>query len=441
MTATETLAKLPTTRTSGQPDSVRTQAVFGCAPCAIALPLNRKTTENALKTIPLDGLEPRQDFMPVKGLEAYLKRPRQDPADVAHVIMRDGRERWIVQEGHTRLGAAKLRGDESYRVRVWEFVQTETGDFEPVLRGYHRIKSGYRKKLISMMDDDIINLPDISDVSFPTLIGNNKGPRKKRKPVKYKGVKLSRLPMKFEAQVLSLTEIPPRLDLAVEHLQDLDRLPMTTLSDIAHFGAVQCLLELVRQGAPIEILASVPVCDVYPRATALLAERERHLSLARDEYIAKLKSRKISDHRRQTLVHELSDRRMPAVIKRTAKHAVNACFAMGRAAVIAKYRRRRVDLAYHDWETGEFVSKAEAIAQGHITIDAVIQTAVMDTNTCEECEDVDGEVMEFGDERQEELHPPYVKCLGGDQCRCVQIAILGDGTHIDVDEIDEDTIE
>ena len=64
----------------------------------------------------------------------------------------------------------------------------------------------------------------------------------------------------------------------------------------------------------------------------------------------------------------------------------------------------------------------------------------MDTNTCEECEDVDGEVMELGDERQEELHPPYILCLGGDRCRCIQIALLADGTEINVDEIDEDTL-
>jgi len=226
-------------------------------------------------------------------------------------------------------------------------------------------------------------------------------------------------------------------------LQDPNRSIVTTLGDIAHFGSMQCLLELVRQGAPRSILATPPLCEhaVYELAVTVQYERQRAMALVRDDFIAKLQTRRVSDQRRQTLVHELSDRRAPGIIKRTAKHAVNAAFALGRAAVIAQYRRPRVDLAYHDFETGKFVSKAEAIAQGDLTIDAVIQTAVMDTNTCAECEDVDGEVMEYGDERQQELHPPYVKCLGGDFCRCIQIAILGDGTHIDVDEIDEDTID
>ena len=65
----------------------------------------------------------------------------------------------------------------------------------------------------------------------------------------------------------------------------------------------------------------------------------------------------------------------------------------------------------------------------------------MDAATCDECAEVDGEEMELGDDRQLELHPPYVKCLGEDNCRCVQIAILENGQEINVDEIDEDTIE
>ena len=65
----------------------------------------------------------------------------------------------------------------------------------------------------------------------------------------------------------------------------------------------------------------------------------------------------------------------------------------------------------------------------------------MDTSTCEECEDVDGEVMELGDDRRPELHPPYVKCLGGDRCRCLQIAILSDGSEINVDDVPEEAYD
>ena len=94
-------------------------------------------------------------------------------------------------------------------------------------------------------DLSVINLPNISDVSFPSLIGATAPAtptkRKKRKPVKYKGVTLSRRPMAFEAKVLSLSEIPPRLDTATAVLETPDTPLFFTLSDVARFGAEQVL--------------------------------------------------------------------------------------------------------------------------------------------------------------------------------------------------------
>ena len=101
---------------------------------------------------------------------------------------------------------------------------------------------------------------------------------------------------------------------------------------------------------------------------------------------------------------------------------------------------RTIDLAYHDDE-GKFQSKFGALADGTIWVDKVIHTAVMDTNTCDECAEVDGEEMELGDDRQLELHPPYVKCLGGDRCRCVQIALLSDGSEVEIDEVPDEAYD
>lgn len=108
----------------------------------------------------------------------------------------------------------------------------------------------------------------------------------------------------------------------------------------------------------------------------------------------------------------------------------------------ARRPRNVVSLAnkQHD-EEGKFESIIDAVNAGEIAVDVVVMTAIMDTATCEECEEVDGEEMELGDARQKELHPPYVKCLGWDRCRCIQIAILENGMEIEVDEIDEDAIE
>lgn len=294
-----------------------------------------------------------------------------------------------------------------------------------------------------LSDADVYNMPDVADVSFPSMIGAipAKPARRRRKPVKYKGVQLSRAPMKFEAKILSLSEIPPRLDAATNELTSpMSSVPIV-LRDIAHYGALQVLHELVRQGAPESILSMRPSLDddVHALSVNVYARRAYDLQASESEFAARLGKRRISDKRRKTLMHELMNQRVPGIYKRHAKSAVNQAFSLGRNATIAMFIRPRLDLAYQG-EDGKFISKADAINEGLITVDAVVQTAVMDTNTCEECEDVDGEVMELGDDRQLELHPPYIKCLGGDRCRCVQIALLSDGSEIDVDEIDEDTL-
>lgn len=146
------LQRMPTVAAKDHPAAVRSIAVFGKAPTGIALPLNRKTTKQEIRPIPLVNLEPRQELIPKGGLEKYIVRPRRDPADVAHVVMRDGSHRWLIQEGHTRLGAAYLRGDEDMAVRVWEFVQNDSGGFDPVVRGRHRIGQRFRDKLVALAE-------------------------------------------------------------------------------------------------------------------------------------------------------------------------------------------------------------------------------------------------------------------------------------------------
>jgi hypothetical protein len=293
----------------------------------------------------------------------------------------------------------------------------------------------------------IINLPDISDVSFPSMVGAipSKPPKRKRTRTLYKGVSLSRRPMKFEAKVLSLTEIPRRLDACRDTLaiSDDDTCWRETMHTLAAYGASEVLMELVRQGAPARLgVREVPV-DVEAICAAVLADRARALTSLREDYEARLRRRRIRADRREALTQSFTDVRRPSLLKRFANRATNEAFALGRTTAMHLLQRQRIpvefELAYHG-EDGKFISKAEAVAGGEAIVDAVIQTAVMDTGTCDECAEVDGESMELGSDRQEELRPPYVKCRGGDACRCIQIALLSDGSEIDVDEIDEDTL-
>lgn len=300
---------------------------------------------------------------------------------------------------------------------------------------------------------DAVNLPDISDVSFPTMIGAipSKPPQKKRKkkgPVNYHGVRLSRWPMKFEAQILSLTEIPVRLDMAVTTLRERpsdDQMLLAVMQEMADYGATEVLHELVRQGAPTYILERPPVPDVTDCAQALLRDRSADLSRAEAEVEHRVSRRHLRADRHKAIVLHLFDLRARGIMRRYTNRAVNESFLLGRSVTIAAARAQRgnvVSLAKHGYrdEEGKFTSIIDAVNAGEIAVDAVIQTAVMDTSTCDPCAEVDGEQMELGDARQQELHPPYVNCLGGDACRCVQIAMLENGMEINVDEIDEDAI-
>lgn len=293
--------------------------------------------------------------------------------------------------------------------------------------------------------DDPVNLPDIRDVSFPTMIGAiDPAKRKKtrRRPVTYRGVRLSRQPTPFEIRTLSLTEIPPRLDAAVEALRS--GTPLTTVvQSIADFGSQEVCRELVRQGVDARILNAPPVVDITECVVRLEHDRAEEDAAARLAVERRLNRTRLRADARARVQAYLLDRRAPTVTKWQAVRAVNQAFALGRRTAIAAFQRPdAVSLAkgpYRD-ENGKFISKIEAVNSGIVAVDAVVQTAIMDTNTCDECAAVDGEVMELGDDRQQELHPPYIKCLGDDRCRCVQIAVLEDGSEVNVDEIDEDTL-
>jgi len=521
MAALELLSTLATVKDGVGPTSVKSSNVFRRPAVQLRVPLNRKTTVNVRQDIPLDRLEPTQEKIPAVGLQVYIVRPRRDPPDVLHVVMRDGRDRLVVQEGHTRLGAAVLRGETTMNARVWEFVQDAAGDFVPVPRGLQKRgldkashALSYRERLTllaaqsEVADSDVINLPkagwsapaatdydeclaqnsdkadpgaycrtlgilppdeddeeeaedegdapetvnmpDIADVSFPSMIGampssapagSTVTKRKRKRPVVYKGVRLSRWPMKFEAEVMSLSEIPPRLDMAVETVLADGQSLHATMQDIANFGSREVVRELVRQGAPDTLLSAVPPVDATDCWSALTRDRDSDLAAARADTAHRVGRRRLSQQRRDQLTDQLFELRVPGITKRYAKRAVNDAFALGRSTAITFFRRKHeaVNLAYRD-ENGRFISEIEAVNSGIIAIDFVVQTAIMDTHTCDECSEVDGETMDLGDARQEELHPPYVKCLGGDQCRCVQIAVLENGKEINVDEIDEDTI-
>lgn len=290
-----------------------------------------------------------------------------------------------------------------------------------------------------------INLPDISDVSFPKMIGAIdpvQPKRKRRKPVLYQGVKLSRKPTHIEAEVLSLTEIPPRLDAAVAGLILGSATLAATVQDIADYGSREVCRELVRQGADEAILNAPPPVDATACIVRLEQDRAEEHAAALAAVERRLARSRMTGERRERVVEHLLARRAPGAARWHASRAVNEAFSLGRRTAIAAFRRRHdpISLTYKD-DAGKFISDVEAINQGIAVVDAVIMTAVMDTNTCDECAEVDGETMELDDDRVEELRPPYVKCEGGDRCRCVMYVLLDSGKEINIDEIDDEALQ
>lgn len=309
--------------------------------------------------------------------------------------------------------------------------------------------------------DHTVNMPDISDVSFPSMVGaipSKPAKRKKTKKVRYLGVTLGRRPTAFEAFVLSLTSIPRRYDAellrVVEELAELRRDHLTKLlsagiesrpklaaavrsrtADVlsaaqdrmARYGVVELRNECRRQGLQ---LADVPehdrafdrVVDRVPvlRESVRLITEMLHSDWASSLDRIALKVLRTKQSRARIV--ELAEGKILQGLKNATRHLLHESFGVPRqaymeaiAAASSLNGLRRVDLKRVDDDDAERL------------VDYVIQSAVMDSFTCEPCADADGLTFEYGDEDMEEYAPPYVRCLGGDNCRCVQIYVLKTG--------------
>ena len=267
-----------------------------------------------------------------------------------------------------------------------------------------------------------------------------------------------RPPTAFERTVLSLHEIPNRLDMEEEQLArkiagvrleqlnylaqlaaqkdsrtstaahtdlrpDTIKLPARLASAIESiirqhqdsmlkYGAQQVRLELVRQGAPVQLddLDNLDVMMLLDRGATSnrLTARSHLVSSAKaatkrlnDQWIQKVMDLAIR-LRRTGLTGTKLEREIVSVLSQeaavnilsTAQEEIREAFGVGRGV--------------------------EASAHADI-IEKVVQSSVLDRNTCGPCESVDSEEMEMGSPRQVQLNPPYVLCKGREKCRCVQL--------------------
>jgi hypothetical protein len=282
-------------------------------------------------------------------------------------------------------------------------------------------------------------MPIVADVSAPGLnvaIVKRKRPSYGWQPVPGgdRTVKLGRKPTPLEEKLLSLADIPPRLDAEVQHLADglallrrdaFDGHPpdshemvaatlsaiRATQQSVASYGAFEHRQEWSRQGVLLahDVPGPDPVRDVHMRETALMrAERLCH------EWTAALRElrhayRRFKPGHTPSQFEAYADKWVSYGLPSTAKQVVNGAFAFGRQAE----NHRLVSLKAVDAET-------------------YVYTAVLDANTCSTCEEKDGTEFSPDDPDAEDLRVPSPECEGGpDRCRCMWVAVDSEPGWVD----------
>lgn len=275
-----------------------------------------------------------------------------------------------------------------------------------------------------------------------------------REPVVYMDREYWREPSELERRIVSLAEIPDTIDTAstrlFEALRNIrvrqleaaatwleshddfenmraDQVPMPEAAEIereiramqdalATFGQQQVRLELIRQGAPLQLadtfadeggaltLDSGAARNRRTLRGALVTAARATSEWMIGDWRADIIDGAVRLRRTGLTGTELSERLISNMrpeadkgIMREVKAKANEAYALGRAR--------------------------EAEARSDI-IDRVVQSALLDGNTCRPCAAVDGREFDYGSREQREHAPPYVRCAGKESCRCAQLYLF-----------------
>jgi hypothetical protein len=108
-------------------DSVRSEDLFQ-KPVVYAMVGIKKSQKGREEQVNIRDLIPAQDYVSVAGLEAYKTNPRKDPPVAIRLNPKSGLpSRTVIQEGHTRLGAALLRGESTARIKIHDLFEDDRG--------------------------------------------------------------------------------------------------------------------------------------------------------------------------------------------------------------------------------------------------------------------------------------------------------------------------
>lgn len=270
--------------------------------------------------------------------------------------------------------------------------------------------------------------------------------------VTWHGLTLAREPTAFEEAVLDLAGINERFEQELTRLvnellearrqttrkfagvHDLSAVSMPPTGEIIRqaqlrmvaFGAQAVRSECERQGVQITMQLDAQELSVTAPQVSSLATQRQHVAMqldaahqagleaARDRLVRAKRKADPDDLLRQAAKRE------DWGLKTAARGVLNRAFVMGRHAEMQALKIRRT-LA-----PGEIrLADGEDVDDVADLVDYVVQSAILDKGTCGPCEGADGMVFEFGSAEQQEYEPPYYDCDGTDNCRCIQIAVVG----------------
>jgi hypothetical protein len=300
-------------------------------------------------------------------------------------------------------------------------------------------------------DPRAIHCPTIGEVSYPSVL---KGVSIQYQPGKKKR---GRKPKRFEAQLMSLREIPIRLDSTAERLREglatvIDNpdaahaMLAEAMGSMARYGCDEVRREFERQRVQVAGTRTL-LPDIGTLVTDVATSLQDDLRKAYTDVQKRLDRKRIaSASKRAQWTVDLLEPSIAPILTRTSNRAINVAYGHGRqielrAILLRDDVAQQIHLANpHRDERGRFTTKRGEAYPVDLSQITVIQTAVQDRSLCDECLAVDGETFEYGSERMDELMPPYAKCLGGDNCRCSQLAIVG-GDQIDVADVSDQELE
>jgi hypothetical protein len=272
-----------------------------------------------------------------------------------------------------------------------------------------------------------------------------------------------RQPTPFERTVLSLHEIPSRLDYEEEQLArkiaqvrlaqltylanlvakkdgrsstaahtdirpDQIKLPARLASQIealirqsqdqmAQYGAQQVRLELVRQGAPIQ-LDGLDGYDVFDGDPMMLddggASRSRVTARSHLVSSAKAAAKRLNEGWVQKVLDQAIRLRKVGLTGNKLEREIVSALSPDAATNIIPTAQEEIRESFG-------IGRGTEASRHADVIEKVVQSAILDRGTCAACESVDGEEMQMGTSRQVQLNPPYVLCKGKEKCRCVQL--------------------